>query len=140
MCAKFINIDRDTPMFLPPDMRDWLPENHMVHFVLEVTQSMDLSCFETNQRGTGSAQYPPSLLLPLLIYCYVTGRFSSRKIEEASWQDIAVRYICADTHPDHDTICTFRRRNSKAFERCFVHVLEIAAHSGVYEEGRHGQR
>lgn len=70
----------------------------------------------------------------MLVYCYSTGRFSSRVIEEASWCDVAVRYICAGTHPDHDTICTFRRVNRKAFEQFFVHVLEVAAQSGVLKK------
>ncbi|MGB0258254.1 MAG: IS1182 family transposase [Coraliomargarita sp.] len=131
MGPKFINIDRDTPMLLPEDLRDWLPEDHMVHFIVEVVQSLDTSSFEVNQRGSGSKQYPPRMLLELLIYCYCTGRFSSRVIEQASYSDVAVRYICANTHPDHDTICTFRRRNRKAFEAFFVHVLEVAAQSEV---------
>lgn len=134
MGAKFVNIDRDTPMLLPADLRDWLPEDHMVHFILEVVQPMDLSAFSVNVRGTGSNQYPPSMLLALLVYCYCTGRFSSRVIEEASYFDVAVRYICAGTHPDHDTICTFRRVNRKAFEKFFVHVLEVAAQSGVLKK------
>lgn len=134
MAQRFINIDRDTPMLLPPDMRDWLPEDHMVHFILDVVGRADTSGFSVNVRGTGSKQYPPSMLLALLVYCYSTGRFSSRVIEEASWCDVAVRYICAGTHPDHDTICTFRRVNRKAFEQFFVHVLEVAAQSGVLKK------
>ena len=134
MGAKFVNIDRDTPMLLPPDLRDWLPEGHMVHFILDVVQSMDFSGFSVNQRGTGSRQYPPSMLLALLVYCYCTGRFSSRVIEESTYCDVAVRYICAGSHPDHDTICTFRRVNREAFEKFFVHVLEVAAQSGVVKK------
>lgn len=121
-------------MLLPPDMRDWLPQDHMVHFILDVVDRADTSGFSVNVRGTGSKQYPPSMLLALLVYCYSTGRFSSRVIEEASWCDVAVRYICAGTHPDHDTICTFRRVNRKAFEQFFVHVLEVAAQSGVLKK------
>jgi len=134
MPENFINIDRDTPMFLPPDLRDWVPEGHLVHFVLEVVNSLELSSFTTNVRGTGSAQYPPSMMLALLVYCYATGRFSSREIEQASYYDVAVRYLCAQTHPDHDTICTFRRRNRQAFEKFFVHVLEVAAESKVLKK------
>ena len=121
-------------MLLPLDMRDWLPDDHMVHFILDVVEAADTSGFSINQRGTGSKQYPPSMLLALLVYCYCTGRFSSRVIEEASYYDVAVRYLCADTHPDHDTICTFRRVNRKAFEQFFVHVLEVAAQSGVLKK------
>ena len=92
MSEKFVNIDRETPMLLPVDMREWLPEDHLAHFVIEVVGSMDLSPFSVNGRGTGSAQYPPSMLLALLVYCYATGRFSSRVIEQASYCDLAVRY------------------------------------------------
>lgn len=134
MGAKFVNIDRDTPMLLPPDLRDWLPEDHIVHFILEVVETMDISGFSVNVRGTGSRQYPPSMMLALLVYCYCTGRFSSRVIEEASYCDVAVRYICAGEHPDHDTICTFRRINREAFEKFFVHVLEVAARSKVMKK------
>lgn len=121
-------------MLLPPDLRDWLPEDHMVHFILDVVQSMDISGFSVNVRGTGSRQYPPSMMLALLVYCYCTGRFSSRVIEEASYCDVAVRYICAGEHPDHDTICTFRRINREAFEKFFVHVLEVAALSKLMKK------
>ena len=121
-------------MLLPPDLRDWLPEDHMVHFILDVVQGMDFSGFSVNHRGTGSRQYPPSVLLALLVYCYCTGRFSSRVIEEATYCDVAVRYICAGSHPDHDTICAFRRINREAFEKFFVHVLEVAAQSGVLKK------
>jgi hypothetical protein len=74
------------------------------------------------------------MLLALLVYCYCTGRFSSRVIEESTYCDVAVRYICAGSHPDHDTICTFRRVNRKAFEKFFVPVLEVAAQSGVMKK------
>ena len=121
-------------MLLPPDLRDWLPEDHMVHFILDVVQSMDFSDFSVSQRGTGSRQYPPSMMLALLVYCYCTGRFSSRVTEEASYCDVAVRCLCAGEHPDHDTICTFRRISRKAFEKFFVHVLEVAAQSGVMKK------
>jgi Transposase DDE domain/Transposase domain (DUF772) len=79
-----------------------------------------------NHRGTGSAQYPPTMMLALLIYCYATGRFGSRTIEAATHSDVAVRFLCANTHPDHDSICTFRRENKAAFEAAFVTVLQLA--------------
>lgn len=121
-------------MLLPVDMRDWLPEDHLVHFIIETVESLDTSAFRINVRGTGHAQYPPSMMLALLTYCYATGRFSSREIEQASYFDVAVRYVCAQTHPDHDTICTFRRVNRAAFEKFFVHVLEVAAQSKVLKK------
>lgn len=131
MSAKFINVDRDTPMFLPPDMRDWLPEDHIVHFIIDAVNHVNIQSFSINHRGSGSAQYPPSMMMSLLIYCYATGRFSSRVIEEASYSDIAVRYLCGGHHPDHDTVCKFRRENGPAFRECFVKVLELAVEMNV---------
>lgn len=118
-------------MLLPPDLRDWVPSRHMVHFILEAIEHLDLNCFRINWRGSGSEQYPPSTLLALLVYCYATGRFSSRRIEEATSSDVVVRYICANRHPDHDTICNFRRKNAELFKEMFVKVLAMAAKLGA---------
>tara|TARA_Y100000294_G_scaffold122311_1_gene113743 strand:+ start:71 stop:1474 length:1404 start_codon:yes stop_codon:yes gene_type:complete len=135
MSARFINIDRDTPMLFPPDLRDWLPEDSMVHFIVESVDVLDLRGFSINERGSGSAQYPPSMMLSLLIYCYATGRFSSREIELATYYDVAVRYICGgDKHPDHDTICTFRLNNREAFKEAFVKVLMLAQELGYLKQ------
>ena len=82
-----MNIDRETPMLLPVDMRDWLPEDHLVHFILDAAGMMEMSAFKVNKRGTGSEQYPPRMMLALLVYCYVTGRFGSRTIETATYTD-----------------------------------------------------
>lgn len=135
MSARFVNIDRDTPLLLPPDLREWVPEDDPVHFVLEVVMSMKLSTLKVNRRGTGSEQYPPKAMLALLIYCYANGIFSSRRIERATHRDVAVRYLMADTHPDHDTICTFRRENLDALQESFVEVLRLAKQMGVLKVG-----
>ena len=126
MSLRFVSIDRNQPLLLPPDLRDWIPEDDLVHFVIDAVEGMSLSVFKVNARGTGSAQYPPHMMLSLLIYCYANGIFSSRRIERATHRDIAVRYLTGDTHPDHDTICAFRRENFDAVAACFVHVLELA--------------
>ena len=76
--------------------------------------------------GSGDAQFPPAMMLALLIYSYANGTFGSRRIERATHRDVAVRYLCADTHPDHDTLCTFRRNNLEAVAAAFVDVLELA--------------
>jgi transposase len=131
MSAKFINVDRETPMLFPPDLRDWIPENDLVHFVIDAVETLNLSEFSVNHRGSGSPQYPPSMMLALLIYSYATGRFSSREIEQATYLDVAIRYICGgDKHPDHDTICAFRLKNRKVFKEAFVKVLMIASEVG----------
>ena len=117
---------------LPPDLRDWIPQDGLVHFVIQAVEGLDLPRFKLNAKGSGSTQYPPHMMLSLFIYCYANGVFSSRrhdhafKIERATHRDIAVRYLTRDTHPDHDTICTFRRENFDAVAACFVHVLELA--------------
>src|SRR5579863_1595484 len=126
MAARFVNIDYDTPLILPPHLRDWVPPGHLAHFILDAVEELDLRQIKVNDRGTGSPQYPPRMLLPLLLYCYATGVFSSRRIEQASSDSVPVRMICADTHPDHDTICTFRRENQALLQETFVRVLELA--------------
>lgn len=126
MGANFINVDRQTRMLLPCDMNDWMPEGHIAHFILEAVEQIPIAQFEVNYRGSGSKQYPPTMMLALLIYCYATGRFGSRSIEAATYSDVAVRYICANHHPDHDSICTFRRRNEAAFRSAFTLVLQLA--------------
>lgn len=126
MAAHFVNIDRDTPLLLPPNLRDWVPAGHLAHFVLDVVEELDLRRFKVNERGTGSPQYPPGMMLPLLLYSYATGTFSSRRIEQSTHDSVPVRMICADAHPDHDTICTFRRENKALLNETFVRVLELA--------------
>jgi transposase len=126
MSHRFKNIDRETPMLLPPDLRDWVGEDDLVHFVISAVERLALASFAINEKGCGDEQYPPRMMLALLIYCYANGLFSSRRIERATYRDVAVRYLCADTHPDHDTICAFRRNNLAALASAFVEVLELA--------------
>ena len=126
MSARFVNLDRQTPMLLPCDLREWLPADHLVHFILDAVEQIPTGHFRINHRGTGSEQYPPTMMLALLIYCYATGRFGSRTIEAATHSDVAVRYLCANQHPDHDSICVFRTGNRAAFEAAFVTVLQLA--------------
>ncbi|MEC4688824.1 MAG: IS1182 family transposase [Nitrospirota bacterium] len=135
MAERFVTVDRETPLLLPPDLRDWVPEDDMVHFVLEAVKGVDMSAFRVNWRGTGSRQYPPHMMLALLIYCYSHGIFGSRRIERATYRDVAVRLLSGDTHPDHDTICKFRRENKVAFSAAFLHVLELAREVGVLKVG-----
>lgn len=126
MPARLVNIDRQTPMFLPCDLRQWVPEGHIIHFIIDAVEQIPTVHFHINHRGSGSEQYPPTMMLALLIYCYATGRFGSRTIEAATYSDVAVRYLCANHHPDHDSICTFRTANETAFGAAFVSVLELA--------------
>ena len=135
MPARFVNIDHDTPLLLPPDLRQWVPSDHLVHFVMDAVGELDLRGARINERGTGDEQYPPRLLLGLLIYSYATGIFASRQIERATHDSVAMRLLCADTHPDHDTICTFRRTHRELLARSFAQVLELSAQCGVLKVG-----
>lgn len=122
-------------MFLPYDLRDWVPAGHIVHFILEAVEQIPTDEFRVNHRGSGSEQYPPAMMLALLIYCYATGRFGSRTIEAATYSDVAVRYLCANHHPDHDSICTFRTANEAAFRAAFTTVLQLAQHLRLTKVG-----
>lgn len=135
MAERFVNVDRETPMLLPPDMRDWVAENELAHLILDAVALCDLRRARLNVRGTGSEQYPPSMMLALLIYAYSTGVFSSRRIERGTYESVAMRYICANHHPDHDTIAKFRRENEEVFRSCFGQVLMLAREAGVLRVG-----
>jgi len=135
MAERLVNVDRDTPMLLPVDLREWVPGEDLVHFVIEAVDSMQLPSMAVNRRGTGSEQYPPRMMLALLVYCYCMGVFSSRRIERATYRDIAVRYLTGDTHPDHDTICAFRRQNASVVKEAFVEVLRLAAEMKLLKVG-----
>ena len=126
MAERFVEVDRDTPMLLPADMRAWVPEDDLVHFVLAAVGTLPSGGFVVNERGSGHPQYPPMMMLALLIYCYANGIFASRRIERATYRDLGVRFLTGDTHPDHDTVCTFRRENVKLITKFFVRVLELA--------------
>jgi transposase len=132
---KFVNIDRNSPLLLPPDLRDWLHEGDLAHFILEVVERADLASARVNVRGTGDAQYPPGMMLAVLIYCYATGTFSSRRIEMMTYQHVSVRYLAGNEHPDHDSICAFRRNNEPLLRMIFSHVLKVAGEIGLGQVG-----
>jgi transposase len=133
--SNFRTIDRQTGFLLPPSVDEWLPEKHLARFVVEVIDGLDLRAMSTSYRGSGSASYHPSLLLSLLVYGYATGVFSSRKLERATYDSVAFRFIAANQHPDHDTLAAFRRRFLKEIEGLFVQVLELAREMGLLKMG-----
>src|ERR1700720_787611 len=133
--SNFRPFDRETGFLLPPSLDDWLPERHLARFGVEVIGSLNLSARARSCRGTGSASYHPELLLGVLVYGYATGVFSSRKLERATYDSVAFRFISGNEHPDHDTIATFRRRFLKEIEGLFVRVLELAREMGVLNLG-----
>jgi transposase len=124
--SRFIAVDRDTAYLLPPSVDEWLPQDHLARFVVEVIDQMDLSELVRQYAGRGSDAYHPSMLLGLLVYGYATGVHSSRKIERACHDSVAFRFIAANTQPDHDSIANFRRRFLPQIEKLFVQVLLLA--------------
>ena len=124
--SRFITVDRQTTYLLPPSVDEWLPANHLARFVVEVIEQLDLSALTRQYGGRGSAAHHPAVLLGLLIYGYASGVHSSRKIERATYDSVAFRFVAANTHPDHDTLATFRRRFLKEVEALFVQVLVLA--------------
>jgi transposase len=133
--TTYAPFDRDQPFLLPPDLKDWLPEDDLAHFIVAAAERVRLGAFQTNPQAGGKPQYHPRLMLALLVYCYANGVFSSRRIERATYRDIGARFIAANTHPDHDTIATFRRTNKVAFEAAFLEVLLLARETGILTLG-----
>ena len=133
--SNFRPVDRKTTYLLPPSVEDWLPERHLARFVVEIIDGLDLSAMSGAYRGSGSASYHPRLLLALLVYGYATGVFSSRKLERATYDSVAFRFVAANQHPDHDTIAAFRKRFLKEIEALFVKVLLLAREMGLLRMG-----
>ncbi|HEX3989619.1 MAG TPA: IS1182 family transposase, partial [Acetobacteraceae bacterium] len=118
-----------------PSVDEWLPERHLARIVVEVIAGLDLRAMTGDYRGSGEASYHPSVLPGLLVYGYATGVFSSRKLERATFDSVALRFIAANRHPDHDTIASFRRRFLKQIEALFVQVLVMAREMGMLKLG-----
>lgn len=133
--SNFRPIDRQTSFLLPPSVDEWLPEKHLARFVVELIDGLDVSSMSSAYRGSGSASYHPRLLLGILVYGYATGVFSSRKLERATYDSVAFRFIAANDHPDHATIATFRRRFLKEIEGLFVQLLLLAREMGLLKIG-----
>ncbi|RCV85665.1 transposase, partial [Vreelandella rituensis] len=124
--SRFIPVDRQTDYLLPPSVDEWLPDDHLARFVVDVVEQLDLSALTRRYAGRGHKAHHPAVLLGLLVYGYATGVYSSRKIERATYDSVAFRYLAANTHPDHDTLATFRRRFLPELEQLFVQVLLLA--------------
>ena len=114
--ARFLPIDRDSVYLFPPSVQDWLPETHLARYIANVIESLDLSSIERAYASRGSDAYHPASLMSLLIYGYATGVFSRRRIEMATYDSVAFRYLACNRHPDHDTLATFRRRFGEQFQ------------------------
>lgn len=128
-------MDRNTLDMFPASVQDYLPDDHMARFVVDVVDQLDIDELMKSYRGVGSQAWHPSMMLCLLFDGYSTGVFSSRKLEKASYDSIVVRYICANQHPDHDSINTFRKRFAPQISALFVQILLIAKESGWLQLG-----
>lgn len=112
-----------------------MADDDLAHFIVAAVERVDISAFHVSRTGSGKAQYHPRMMLALLIYCYASGIFSSRRIERATHRDVSVRFIAANSHPDHDTIAKFRRDNIRAFEVAFEQLLLLASEAGLLKVG-----
>lgn len=135
MSVKFVEVDRETQYLLPPSLQDWLPEGHLARFVVEIVEQLDLRFLKATYAGRGSQPYNPEMLVALLFYGYATGVFSSRKLERNTYDSVAFRFVAANSHPDHDTIATFRKRFLPELNSLFVQILLIAHQMQVLELG-----
>ena len=137
MGKRFRNDHLDQGLLLPPSLHDWLPEGHLARFIGDVVDELDLKAVYQSYEGDGRglAAYQPSMMIRLLVYGYCLGVVSSRKIERATHEDVAFRFLSADTHPDHDTIATFRKRHLEALAGLFVQVLQLCGKAGLVKLG-----
>ena len=137
MAHSYLPVDRDQGFLLPPDMREWLPQGHLVWFVLDVVERVDTSALHAAHPndGVGRRAYDPDMLLALLVYAYCTKQRSSRQIERLCEVDVAYRVICGNHRPDHTTIARFRQRHAPVAKRLFTDVL-VLCRTGKLERAR----
>src|SRR5919198_3457993 len=137
MAQNFLSCDRDQELLLPPSLREWLADDHLSWFVLEVVDELDLAAFYAAYRydGHGRAAHDPAMMVALLVYAYAIGVRSSRAIERRCREDVAFRVITANQTPDHATIARFRVRHDTALGELFGQVLGLCADTGLVRVG-----
>lgn len=137
MPQNFIACDREQEMLLPPNLRDWLPADHLAWFVLAAVEEMDLAAFYGGYRddGHGRAAHDPAMMVALLLYAYCKGQRSSRGVERGCVEDVAFRVMAANQRPDHTTIARFRQRHEAALAGLFGEVLSLCAEAGLVSVG-----
>jgi transposase len=132
---KFIGADREQRMLMPYDLGDWLPEDHLSRFIVDIVDRLNFRHIYNRYKGVGSTPYDPKMLLALLFYGYATGVFSSRKIEAATYDSVAFRFVSGNHHPDHDTISGFRKRFLPEVKVWFKEILLIGKELGIVKLG-----
>ncbi len=138
MSRRFRNYNPDQMFLLPPSLKDWLPAGHLVYFVSDIVDQLNLSGIEKAYEGgsgRGQPPYHPAMMVKLLLYAYCVGVPSSRKIEARTYEDVAFRLIAAYQHPDHDTIAEFRSSHLKSLSGLFVEVLKLCRKAGLVKLG-----
>ena len=138
MNKRFRVCTLDQQFLLPPSLQDWLPEDHLARFVADVMNELDLSAIYAEYErkdGRGLSAYHPVLLARLLLYGYCIGINSSRRIEKATYDNVAFRYLAADQHPDHDTLASFRQEHLDALAALFVQALKLCQKAGLVKLG-----
>ena len=136
MSSNFITTNRDQQYLFPPSVQDWLPEDHLARFVVDIVSQLNIRSLTEAYGSRGSKAYHPEILLSLLFYGYATGVYSSRKIEQATYDSVAFRFISVNTHPDHDTIATSRKRFLDQLQPFFVQILVLAREMGIMKLGK----
>jgi transposase len=136
---RFRTCDLEQVFLLPPSLQDWLPEDHLARFIADVTDQLDLSeilAVYARKDGRGMAAYHPAMMVRMLLYGYCRGVVSSRKIERATHEDVAFRYLAADQHPDHDTIADFRQTHLENLAGLFTQALQLCDKAGLIKLGQ----
>src|SRR5207253_9099639 len=134
----YMSYDPEQRLLLPQDLREWLPEEHLALFVSDVVEQLDLSkIMDWYGRGDGRGRppYHPEMMVKLLVYGYCTGRVSSRKIEQATYEDVAFRVLACNQHPDHDSIGEFRKQHLQELAKLFAQVLQMCEQAGLVKVG-----
>lgn len=138
MSKCFREYQPEQALLLPPSLEDWLPEGHLARFISDVVGELDLRAIYQSYEekdGRGQAAYQPLMMVKVLFYGYCIGIASSRKIEKATYENVAFRYLSANQHPDHDTLAEFRRRHLTAMAALFVEVLKLCQKAGLVKLG-----
>ena len=137
MSKTFRPYDINQKLLLPPDLHDWLPEDHLALYVSDLVEQLDLSrimnAYEKELRGR--PPYHPIMMVKLLIYGYCVGKMSSRKIEAATYDDVGFRVLACNQQPDHDSLAEFRKRHLEEIGRLFVQVVEMCQRAGLVKLG-----
>jgi len=139
MSERFRSCSLDQPLLLPPSLQDWLPERHLARFIAQVVETLDLSRILSQygrKDGRGKPAYHPTLMVRLLLYGYAVGVRSSRRIEKATYGEVAFRYLAADQHPDHDSIAEFRKVHLEQLSGLFLQALQLCQKAGLVKLGQ----